>query len=124
MLCHAPAVNPAGSTVLSITHVLSTLLSPRSLATLSLSHLSSPLLSSVISVNSPLDYEMVPEGLIYLTVMAKDGGNPALNSSVSVTVELFVSTSPPFMLSNSFIQNSCTRIGFNSNGSQSIQEVT
>uniref|UniRef100_A0A4W5Q4X2 Cadherin-23 n=1 Tax=Hucho hucho TaxID=62062 RepID=A0A4W5Q4X2_9TELE len=44
---------------------------------------------AVISVNSPLDYEMVPEGTIYLTVMAKDGGNPALNSSVSVTVELF-----------------------------------
>ncbi|XP_031655229.1 cadherin-23 [Oncorhynchus kisutch] len=44
---------------------------------------------AVISVNSPLDYEMVPEGMIYLTVMAKDGGNPSLNSSVSVTVELF-----------------------------------
>ncbi|KAJ8014080.1 hypothetical protein DPEC_G00036540 [Dallia pectoralis] len=44
---------------------------------------------AVISVIKPLDYEMVPGGMIYLTVMAKDGGNPALNSSVAVTVELF-----------------------------------
>ncbi|XP_019902910.3 cadherin-23 isoform X4 [Esox lucius] len=44
---------------------------------------------AVISVIRPLDYEMVPGGMIYLNVMAKDRGNPALNSSVSVTVELF-----------------------------------
>uniref|UniRef100_A0A3Q2DLG3 Cadherin-23 n=1 Tax=Cyprinodon variegatus TaxID=28743 RepID=A0A3Q2DLG3_CYPVA len=45
---------------------------------------------AVISVNRPLDYEMVPKGMIYLTVMAKDGGNPALNSTVPVTVEVIV----------------------------------
>lgn len=58
-------------------------------------HLSStfpPLLPSVISVTKPLDYEQVPNGMIYLTVMAKDGGNPALNSTVPVTVEVIVST--------------------------------
>uniref|UniRef100_A0A8C8K301 Cadherin domain-containing protein n=1 Tax=Oncorhynchus tshawytscha TaxID=74940 RepID=A0A8C8K301_ONCTS len=59
---------------------------------------------AVISVNSPLDYEMVPEGLIYLTVMAKDGGNPALNSSVSVTVELFdENDNPPKFSKPSYI---------------------
>lgn len=46
----------------------------------------------VISVIRPLDYEQVPKGMIYLTVMAKDGGNPALNSTVAVTVEVIVST--------------------------------
>lgn len=50
-----------------------------------------PLLSSVISVTRPLDYEQVPNGMIHLTVMAKDGGNPALNSTVPVTVEVIVS---------------------------------
>uniref|UniRef100_A0A8C5FTC8 Cadherin domain-containing protein n=1 Tax=Gadus morhua TaxID=8049 RepID=A0A8C5FTC8_GADMO len=44
---------------------------------------------AVISVNSPLDYERVPAGRIHLTVMARDGGSPALNSSVAVTLELF-----------------------------------
>ncbi|XP_035848378.1 cadherin-23 isoform X4 [Sander lucioperca] len=43
---------------------------------------------AVISVIRPLDYEKVPNGIIYLTVMAKDGGNPALNSTVPVTVEV------------------------------------
>uniref|UniRef100_A0A671XMQ7 Cadherin-23 n=1 Tax=Sparus aurata TaxID=8175 RepID=A0A671XMQ7_SPAAU len=43
---------------------------------------------AVISVTRPLDYEQVPNGMIYLTVMAKDGGNPALNSTVPVTVEV------------------------------------
>lgn len=52
----------------------------------------SPLILSVISVTRPLDYEQVPNGMIYLTVMAKDGGNPALNSTVPVTVEVIVST--------------------------------
>lgn len=57
-------------------------------------HLSSAFLPSVISVTRPLDYEQVPNGMIYLTVMAKDGGNPALNSTVPVTVEVIVSTTP------------------------------
>ncbi|XP_010604621.1 cadherin-23 isoform X2 [Fukomys damarensis] len=43
----------------------------------------------VISVSRPLDYEQVPNGLIYLTVMAKDAGNPPLNSTVPVTIEVF-----------------------------------
>lgn len=46
----------------------------------------------MISVSRPLDYEQIPNGLIYLTVMAKDAGNPPLNSTVPVTVEVFVST--------------------------------
>ncbi|NXS63367.1 CAD23 protein, partial [Brachypteracias leptosomus] len=43
----------------------------------------------VISVNHPLDYEQVDNGVIYLTVMAKDAGNPPLNSTVPVTIEVF-----------------------------------
>ncbi|XP_039727993.1 cadherin-23 isoform X5 [Pteropus medius] len=43
----------------------------------------------VISVSHPLDYEQIPNGLIYLTVMAKDAGNPPLNSTVPVTIEVF-----------------------------------
>ncbi|XP_010123109.1 PREDICTED: cadherin-23-like, partial [Chlamydotis macqueenii] len=43
----------------------------------------------VISVNHPLDYEQVANGVIYLTVMAKDAGNPPLNSTVPVTIEVF-----------------------------------
>ena len=46
----------------------------------------------MISVSRPLDYERIPNGLIYLTVMAKDAGNPPLNSTVPVTIEVFVST--------------------------------
>lgn len=46
----------------------------------------------MISVTRPLDYEQIPKGIIYLTVMAIDGGNPAFNSTVSVTVEVIVST--------------------------------
>lgn len=49
---------------------------------------------SVISVNHPLDYEQVANGVIYLTVMAKDAGNLPLNSTVPVTIEVFVSTAP------------------------------
>lgn len=49
---------------------------------------------SVISVNHPLDYEQVANGVIYLTVMAKDAGNPPLNSTVPITIEVFVSTVP------------------------------
>ncbi|CAK6436391.1 unnamed protein product [Pipistrellus nathusii] len=44
---------------------------------------------AVISVSRPLDYEQIPNGLIYLTVMAKDAGNPPLNSTVPVTIEVF-----------------------------------
>ncbi|OWK07566.1 CDH23 [Cervus elaphus hippelaphus] len=43
----------------------------------------------VISVSRPLDYEQIPNGLIYLTIMAKDAGNPSLNSTISVTIEVF-----------------------------------
>ncbi|XP_075389513.1 cadherin-23 isoform X2 [Tenrec ecaudatus] len=43
----------------------------------------------VISVSRPLDYEQIPNGLIYLTVMAKDAGDPPLNSTVPVTIEVF-----------------------------------
>uniref|UniRef100_A0A2K5YWI8 Cadherin-23 n=1 Tax=Mandrillus leucophaeus TaxID=9568 RepID=A0A2K5YWI8_MANLE len=43
----------------------------------------------VISVSRPLDYEQISNGLIYLTVMAKDAGNPPLNSTVPVTIEVF-----------------------------------
>ncbi|XP_025773626.1 cadherin-23-like [Puma concolor] len=43
----------------------------------------------VISVSRPLDYEQIPNGLIYLTVMAKDAGSPPLNSTVPVTIEVF-----------------------------------
>ncbi len=50
----------------------------------------------VITVNRPLDYEQVPGGLIFLTLMARDGGNLSLNSTVPVTIELFVSTTPSF----------------------------
>lgn len=46
---------------------------------------------AVISVNHPLDYEQLANGVIYLTVMAKDAGNPPLNSTVPVTIEVFVS---------------------------------
>lgn len=52
------------------------------------------LLSSVISVTRPLDYEQVPNGMIHLTVMAKDGGIPALNSTVPITIEVIVSIIP------------------------------
>nr|XP_048307676.1 cadherin-23 isoform X3 [Myodes glareolus] len=43
----------------------------------------------VISVSRPLDYEQIPNGLIYLTVMAKDAGSPPLYSTVPVTIEVF-----------------------------------
>ncbi|XP_031972030.1 cadherin-23 isoform X11 [Corvus moneduloides] len=53
----------------------------------------------VISVNHPLDYEQVANGVIYLTVMAKDAGNPPLNSTVPVTVEVFDENDNPPMFS-------------------------
>ncbi|XP_016520287.1 cadherin-23 [Poecilia formosa] len=59
---------------------------------------------AVISVTSPLDYELVPKGLIYLTVMAKDGGNPPLNSTVPVTVEVIdENDNPPEFSKPSYI---------------------
>ncbi|KAM3862738.1 cadherin-23 [Diretmus argenteus] len=59
---------------------------------------------AVISVNSPLDYEQIPDGLIYLTVMAKDGGIPALNSTVPVTVEVIdENDNPPKFSKPSYI---------------------
>ncbi|KAJ3610697.1 hypothetical protein NHX12_022789, partial [Muraenolepis orangiensis] len=54
---------------------------------------------AMISVNRALDYEQVPTGRIYLTVMARDGGSPALNSSVPVTLELFDENDNPPMFS-------------------------
>ncbi|CAL8357463.1 unnamed protein product [Boreogadus saida] len=59
---------------------------------------------AVISVNSPLDYERVPSGRIHLTVMARDGGSPARNSSVAVTLELFdENDNPPTFSRPSYI---------------------
>ncbi|KAA8590065.1 hypothetical protein FQN60_013999, partial [Etheostoma spectabile] len=59
---------------------------------------------AVISVIRPLDYEKVPNGIIYLTVMAKDGGNPALNSTVPVTVEVIdENDNPPAFSQQSYI---------------------
>ncbi|KAI4872497.1 hypothetical protein NFI96_021250 [Prochilodus magdalenae] len=59
---------------------------------------------AVIMVNRPLDYEQVPGGMIYLTLMARDGGNPALNSTVPITVELFdQNDNPPEFSQPSYI---------------------
>uniref|UniRef100_A0A673J1W4 Cadherin-23 n=1 Tax=Sinocyclocheilus rhinocerous TaxID=307959 RepID=A0A673J1W4_9TELE len=60
----------------------------------------------VITVNRPLDYEQVPGGLIFLTLMARDGGNPSLNSTVPVTIELFdENDNPPEFSLPSYIVN-------------------
>ncbi|KAK2824047.1 hypothetical protein Q5P01_021222 [Channa striata] len=59
---------------------------------------------AVISVTRPLDYEQVPKGTIYLTVMAKDGGNPSLNSTVPVTVEVIdENDNPPEFSTPSYV---------------------
>ncbi|TKS85340.1 Cadherin-23 Otocadherin [Collichthys lucidus] len=59
---------------------------------------------AVISVNRPLDYEQIPNGMIYLTVMVKDGGNPALNNTVPVTVEVIdENDNPPEFSKPSYI---------------------
>ncbi|XP_060897001.1 cadherin-23-like [Labrus mixtus] len=59
---------------------------------------------AVISVTRPLDYEQVPNGMIHLTVMARDGGNPALNSTVAVTVEVIdENDNPPEFSQPSYI---------------------
>uniref|UniRef100_A0A8C2JA51 Cadherin-23 n=1 Tax=Cyprinus carpio TaxID=7962 RepID=A0A8C2JA51_CYPCA len=61
---------------------------------------------AVITVNRPLDYEQVPAGLIFLTLMARDGGNPSLNSTVPVTIELFdENDNPPEFSLPSYIVN-------------------
>uniref|UniRef100_A0A8C2E0H1 Cadherin-related 23 n=1 Tax=Cyprinus carpio TaxID=7962 RepID=A0A8C2E0H1_CYPCA len=61
---------------------------------------------AVITVNRPLDYEQVPGGLIFLTLMARDGGNPSLNSTVPVTIELFdENDNPPEFSLPSYIVN-------------------
>uniref|UniRef100_A0A8C3N8H9 Cadherin-23 n=1 Tax=Geospiza parvula TaxID=87175 RepID=A0A8C3N8H9_GEOPR len=58
----------------------------------------------VISVNHPLDYEQLPNGVIYLTVMAKDAGNPPLNSTVPVTIEVFdENDNPPTFSKPSYV---------------------
>ncbi|XP_061692923.1 cadherin-23 [Syngnathoides biaculeatus] len=59
---------------------------------------------AVISVTRPLDYEKLPSGTIHLKVMAKDGGNPAINSTVSVTVEVIdENDNPPEFSKPSYI---------------------
>uniref|UniRef100_A0A7N6BHQ7 Cadherin-23 n=1 Tax=Anabas testudineus TaxID=64144 RepID=A0A7N6BHQ7_ANATE len=59
---------------------------------------------AVISVINPLDYEKVPKGTIYLTVMAKDRGNPSLNSTVPVTVEVIdENDNPPEFSTPSYV---------------------
>ncbi|NWU98686.1 CAD23 protein, partial [Upupa epops] len=58
----------------------------------------------VISVNHPLDYEQVDNGVIYLTVMAKDAGNPPLNSTIPVTIEVFdENDNPPTFSKPSYV---------------------
>ncbi|KAJ7397413.1 hypothetical protein BTVI_135806 [Pitangus sulphuratus] len=58
----------------------------------------------VISVNHPLDYEQVDNGVIYLTVMAKDAGKPPLNSTVPVTIEVFdENDNPPTFSKPSYV---------------------
>ncbi|XP_029030890.1 cadherin-23-like [Betta splendens] len=59
---------------------------------------------AVVTVTNPLDYEKVPKGAIYLTIMAKDGGRPALNSSVLVTVEVIdENDNPPEFSTTSYV---------------------
>ncbi|KAM9327300.1 cadherin-23 [Gastrophryne carolinensis] len=58
----------------------------------------------VITVIRPLDYEGIPNGLITLTVMAKDSGTPSLNSTVPVTIEVFdENDNPPTFSRSSYI---------------------
>ncbi|XP_042313490.1 cadherin-23 isoform X2 [Sceloporus undulatus] len=58
----------------------------------------------VISVVRPLDYERVLNGVIFLTVMAKDAGIPPLNSSVPITIEVFdENDNPPTFSKPSYV---------------------
>ncbi|XP_075466716.1 cadherin-23 isoform X3 [Ascaphus truei] len=58
----------------------------------------------VITVTRPLDYEHISNGVIYLTVMAKDAGVPSLNSTVSVSIEVFdENDNPPTFSRSSFV---------------------
>ncbi|KAM3835604.1 cadherin-23 [Vipera latastei] len=58
----------------------------------------------VISVIHPLDYEQVANGVIYLIVMAKDAGIPALNSTVPITIEVFdENDNPPTFSKPSYV---------------------
>ncbi|XP_069741657.1 cadherin-23 isoform X3 [Narcine bancroftii] len=43
----------------------------------------------VVIVTRPIDFEQVPGGFVYLTIMAKDAGTPPLYSTVPVIVEVF-----------------------------------
>ncbi|XP_053307224.1 cadherin-23 [Spea bombifrons] len=58
----------------------------------------------VITVTRPLDYEQISNGVIFLTVMAKDAGVPSLNSTVPVTIEVFdENDNPPTFSRPSYI---------------------
>ncbi|CAH2321279.1 cadherin-23 isoform X2 [Pelobates cultripes] len=58
----------------------------------------------VITVTRPLDYEHISNGVISLTVMAKDGGMPPLNSTVPVSIEVFdENDNPPTFSRPSYI---------------------
>ncbi|XP_015278377.1 PREDICTED: cadherin-23 [Gekko japonicus] len=58
----------------------------------------------VISVIRPLDYEQVSNGVIYLVVIAKDAGIPALNSTVPITIEVFdENDNPPTFSKPSYV---------------------
>ncbi|XP_072881460.1 cadherin-23 [Hemitrygon akajei] len=43
----------------------------------------------VVVVTRPIDFEQVPGGFVYLTIMAKDAGTPPLHSTVPVILEVF-----------------------------------
>ncbi|XP_053548000.1 cadherin-23 [Bombina bombina] len=58
----------------------------------------------VITVTRPLDYEQISNGVIILTVMAKDAGVPSLNSTVSVSIEVFdENDNPPTFSQSSYV---------------------
>ncbi|XP_071987316.1 cadherin-23 isoform X2 [Engystomops pustulosus] len=58
----------------------------------------------VITVIRPLDYEQILNGVITLQVMAKDLGVPPLNSTVSVSIEVFdENDNPPTFSQPSYV---------------------
>eukprot|EP00079_Xenopus_tropicalis_P037368 XP_017951139.1 PREDICTED: cadherin-23-like [Xenopus tropicalis] len=58
----------------------------------------------VITVTRPLDYEQISNGVISLTVMAKDSGVPSLNSTVPVSIEVFdENDNPPTFSRSSYV---------------------